>query len=185
MHRTLWASMEFFLSCCFSHWWMTSTASLLGVPHIVCGIYAKNSTAELLTAKGIQLPLIFRWGFQPPQGVINLDPVFQIATPVSVRTRVLSAGISHAICFWFPATLPECLTGGSGLSGKCMNFWTCLHKVNWLTLVEQEMQKSTRGSQKLLDLPVLCLHFWPCCFGHERSKYGLSNRIKTTLFNLF
>lgn len=28
-HRTLWASMKSFPSCCVSHWWMASTASFL------------------------------------------------------------------------------------------------------------------------------------------------------------
>ena len=40
----------------------------------VCGTYVKNSTAGLLTVKWIQLLLVFSWGFQPPQRVINLDP---------------------------------------------------------------------------------------------------------------
>ena len=43
---------------------------------LVCGTNAKNSTARLLTVKWIQLPLVFSWGFQPPQRVINLDPAF-------------------------------------------------------------------------------------------------------------
>ena len=42
----------------------------------VCGTYAKNSTAELLIGKWIQLLLVFSWGFKPPQGMINLDPAF-------------------------------------------------------------------------------------------------------------
>ena len=42
----------------------------------VCGSGAKNSTVGLLIVKWIQLLLVFSWGFQPPQGVINLDPAF-------------------------------------------------------------------------------------------------------------
>ena len=38
------------------------------------GTNAENSMAELLTVKWIQLLLVFNWGLQPPQGVINLDP---------------------------------------------------------------------------------------------------------------
>ena len=45
--------------------------------------------------------------------------------------------------------------GGSELSGKYMNFWNCLHKVNWVTLIVQEMQKSRKGSLKLSYLSVL------------------------------
>ena len=43
---------------------------------LVCGTNAKNSTAELLIVKWIQLLLVFSWGFQSPQRVINLDPAF-------------------------------------------------------------------------------------------------------------
>ena len=39
-----------------------------------CGTNTKNSTAGLLIVKWIQLLLVFSWGFQPPQRVINLDP---------------------------------------------------------------------------------------------------------------
>ena len=38
-----------------------------------------------------------------------------------VRTKVPSAGVSHAICCWFPNALPEYLTVRSELPGKCMN----------------------------------------------------------------
>ena len=77
---------------------------------------------------------------------------------VSVGTKVLSAGISRPIYFWFLAALLEYTTGGSELSEKSMNFWNCLHKVKWTTLIAQEMQKSMKGSLKLLYLPVLFLH---------------------------
>ena len=43
---------------------------------LVCGSNAKNSTAGLLIVKWIQLLLVFSWGFQPSQKVINLDPAF-------------------------------------------------------------------------------------------------------------
>ena len=43
---------------------------------LVCGANTKNSTAGLLIVKWIQLLLVFSWGFQPPQRVINLDPAF-------------------------------------------------------------------------------------------------------------
>ena len=36
----------------------------------------KNATVEVLMVKGKQLLLTFSRGFQPPQRVINLDPVF-------------------------------------------------------------------------------------------------------------
>ena len=77
--------------------------------------------------------------------------------PISVRTKALSAGISRAVYFRFPTVLPEYPTGGSELSGKCMNFWNCLHKVNLVTLIVQEIQKSRKGSPKLLYLSVLVL----------------------------
>lgn len=37
---------------------------------------AAHWLAKLLTVRWIQLLLIFGWGFQPPQGMINLDPAF-------------------------------------------------------------------------------------------------------------
>ena len=42
---------------------------------------------------------MFSWGFQPPQGTINLDPAFYFldSDTVSVRIEVPSAGISCAI----------------------------------------------------------------------------------------
>ena len=43
---------------------------------LVCGANKKNSTAGLLIVKWIQLLLVFSWGFQPQQRVINLDPAF-------------------------------------------------------------------------------------------------------------
>ena len=36
-----------------------------------------------------------------------------------------------------------------------MNFWNCLHKVNWVTLIVQEMQKSRKGSPKLVFVSAL------------------------------
>ena len=50
------------------HSWMRLTP--------MCGTNVKNSTAGLLIVKWIQLLLVFSWGFQPPQRVINLDPAF-------------------------------------------------------------------------------------------------------------
>ena len=97
-----------------------------------------------------------------------------------VRTKAPSTGISRAIHFWFPAALPEYLMGGSELSGKCMNFKSCVDKVNVMTLIVQEMQKSPKGSLKLIFagavFVLLALLFW---------SPGLSNSIQTTLFNLF
>ena len=43
---------------------------------LVHGTNGKTFTAGLLTVKWIQLLLVFSWGFQPPQRVINLDPGF-------------------------------------------------------------------------------------------------------------
>ena len=43
---------------------------------LVCSTNVNNSAAELLIVKWIQLLLVFSWGFQPPQRVINLDPAF-------------------------------------------------------------------------------------------------------------
>ena len=77
---------------------------------------------------------------------------------ISARTKVRSAGISHAICFWFPTALPECPTGGLGLLGKCKNFWNCLHKMYWMKLVVREMWKCTKGSLKLFNLLGFFLH---------------------------
>ena len=42
---------------------------------LMCGTNAKNSAVGLLIVKWIQLLLVFNWGLQPPQRVINLDPV--------------------------------------------------------------------------------------------------------------
>ena len=96
--------------------------------------------------------------------------------PISVRTKVPSAGISCTVYFWFPTALPEYLTGGSELSGKCMNCWNCLHKVNWVTLIVKEMQKR-KESETVVMLTLSVGRLW--------SNYGLSNSIKTTLFDLF
>ena len=64
---TLWAS-TFFL--------FMPHQPLVDSKHcVIHGTYTKSAAAELLTVKGIQLLLIFSWGFQPPQKVINLDPV--------------------------------------------------------------------------------------------------------------
>ena len=57
--------------------------------------------------------------------------------------------------FRFPTALPKYQTGGSELSGKPMNFWNCLHRVDWVTLIVQEMQKSTKGSPKLIFVGAL------------------------------
>ena len=122
---------------------------------LVCGANAKNSTAGLLIVKWIQLLLVFKLGVstttesdKPWSSILDSDPI-------CVRTKAPSAGISHAVYFRFPAALPEYATGGSELLGKCMNFWNCLHKVNWVTLIVQEMQKSRKGSPKLLFADAL------------------------------
>ena len=53
----------------------------------VCSTNGKNSTAELLIVKWIQLLLIFIWEFQPTEGVINLDSAFWIVTPLALEQR--------------------------------------------------------------------------------------------------
>ena len=73
--RTLWVDTSCFPSHGVSHWWTASTVSFLYALHTgVRHFCKKNSTAELLTVKGIQLLLIFSLGFEPPQEVINQDP---------------------------------------------------------------------------------------------------------------
>ena len=136
----------------------------------VCGTYANTSTAELLTLKWIKLLLVFSWGVSTTTGSEKPCSSILDSDPISVRMKVLSAGISHADYFWFPAALPEYPTGGLELSGKNMNFWNCLHKVNWVTLIVQEMQNHAKGSLKLFYLPVLFLHCWPCWLGRLRSR---------------
>ena len=125
----------------------------------VCGTSAKNSTARLLIVKWIQLLLVFSWGLRTPQGVINLDPAFSIATPSVLEQRYHLQEFPTLSLFGFLQHCQNILTGRSEMSGKCTNFWNCLHKVSWMTLIVQEMQKSTKGSLKLLYLPVLFL----CC----------------------
>ena len=68
----------------------------------VCGTNTKNSTAELLIVKRIQLLLVFSGGFQPPQGVINLDPAFQIATPLVLEQRSHLQEFPALSIFCFP-----------------------------------------------------------------------------------
>ena len=85
-HSDVWSLTS---SHCIAHYGMTGnvslpTASATGgrqaVRHsltrrtLMCNTNAKNSTAGLLIVKWIQLLLVFSWGFQPPQRVINLDP---------------------------------------------------------------------------------------------------------------
>ena len=53
----------------------------------VCSTYEKKSTVEMLTLHGIQLLLIFSWGFQPPPWVINLAPASYLATPLVLEKR--------------------------------------------------------------------------------------------------
>ena len=75
----LWVSTKMFPSCCISHWWTASTAPFLDAWHSSVQHWwkkKKNATVEVLMVKGKQLLLTFSWGFQPPQRVINLDPVF-------------------------------------------------------------------------------------------------------------
>ena len=55
-------------------WWALHHSWMRRTP--VCSTNMKNSTAGLLIVKWIQLLLVFSWGFQPPQRVINLDPAF-------------------------------------------------------------------------------------------------------------
>ena len=59
--------------------------------------------------------------------------------PVTVRTKASSAGIFHTVYFWFPSVPPENTAGRARLSSQCMNFCNCLHKVDWVTLAEQEI----------------------------------------------
>ena len=54
---------------------------------LACGMYEKKSTVEMLTLQGIQLLLIFTWGFQPPPWVINLAPASYLATPLVLEQR--------------------------------------------------------------------------------------------------
>ena len=77
-------------SRCIAHYGMTGNVSLpaasatdgQALHHswthrtLLCGANARNSTAGLLIVKWIQLLLVFSWGFQPPQRVINRDPAF-------------------------------------------------------------------------------------------------------------
>ena len=85
----LWASTKIFPPCRVSQWWLASTASFLDALHASVWHLQKNSTAEPLTVQGMQLLLIFSWGFQPPQRVINLDPAFKIAIPLVLGQRYL------------------------------------------------------------------------------------------------
>ena len=128
--------------------------------HITCRCAAltqTNSAAGLLIVKWIQLLLVFSWGLRTPQGVINLDPAFSIATPSVLEQRYHLQEFPTLSLFGFLQHCQNILTGRSEMSGKCTNFWNCLHKVSWMTLIVQEMQKSTKGSLKLLYLPVLFL----------------------------
>ena len=86
--------------------------------------------------------------------MINLDPAFQIVTTSVLEQRHHLQEFS-ALSIRFPAALPEYPTGRSELLGKCMNFWNCLHKVNWVTPIVQEMQKSRKGSPKLVFVGAL------------------------------
>ena len=87
VHCTLWDGTGFSLHTMSAtdgrqilrHSWMCCTP--------MCSTYMKHSTADLLTVKWIQLLLIFSWGFQPWQRVVNLDPVFD-SDPICVRTKV-------------------------------------------------------------------------------------------------
>ena len=128
---------------------------------LVCRTYAKNSTAELLTVNWIldSITANLLLGFSTTTGSDRRWSSILDSDPISVWRKVPSAGISRAVYFWFPIALPEYLMGGSELSDKCMNFWNCLHKINWVTMIVQEMRKSTKGSLKLLYLLMRFL----CC----------------------
>ena len=63
----------------------------------MCGTNTKNSTAGLLIVKWIQLLLVFSWGFQPPQRVINLDPASYIATPLVLEQRQRLQNFLHCL----------------------------------------------------------------------------------------
>ena len=47
----------------------------------------KKSTVEMLKLQGIQLLLIFSWGFPPPPWVINLAPASYLATTLVLEQR--------------------------------------------------------------------------------------------------
>ena len=157
-----WSTPEagmIFPLCRVSHRWMESTASFLDVLHTNVRylrkkkIYCRTAYSEGDTSTAdLLLGVSTTTGSDKPWcSILDCDSI-------SARTKVRSAGISHAICFWFPTALPECPTGGLGLLGKCKNFWNCLHKMYWMKLVVQEMWKCTKGSLKLFNLLGLFLH---------------------------
>ena len=118
----------------------------------VCSTNMKTSSAELLTMKWIQLLLVFSWGVQPPDGVTNHDPAFYITTPLVLEQRHCLQGSS--VLFLVSHSTARISDRWLRAVRKVPELSKFLHKIDWMTLIVQEMQKSS----KLLYLLVFFLH---------------------------
>ena len=98
----------------------------------VCGTCAKKFCRRTAYRKGDTVTADPQFGVSATTGSYKPWSSVLDSDPISVRTKVPSAGVFCAIYFWFPATLPEYLLDGSKLSGKCVNLWNCLHKLKWI-----------------------------------------------------
>ena len=146
-------------------WWQALNNSWMRYTS-VCGTYTKYWTAELLIVKWIQLLLVFKVGGFNHHRKWQTLIQHSRTTPLTLEYGYHLQAFPMLSILGFPLHCQNIWQVGQSCQEKCTHFWNCLNKVNRVTLVVQEMQKSTKGSPKLLYLPELFLHSKPFYLGH-------------------